>query len=443
MKKSFVSVVSMSLLALLATAQNPVKYSVPTEKEVTGTMERILNYVDESTPAVLVDKTSGQEVTDLKKIDSNTEIKKGKYKLVCYEWGVTYSAMLAAYNVTGDRRYKDYLESRLNFLGNVSPYFDKTRRQRKPVDKQMNRLLAPHSLDDSGALCSAMIKAWLANPKLNVRKMVDRFSDCVLNKQQHLADGTFSRNFPQRNAVWLDDMFMGVPTIAWMGRYTGDAAFYDRAVQMVSCFEKNMFVESAGLFRHGWAEEMTPHRFFPWARANGWAILTMCEVLDALPKDYDGREQVLQLLRKHIAGLAEWQGINGFWHQLVNRPDTYEETSATAIYAYCFAHAVNEGWVDDKAYGPQALLAWRAVESKVNAQGQVEGVCVGTGMGFDPNFYQYRPTDVMAAHGYGPAIWAGAEILRMLRNKHPKMNDAGIHFYDEEIKTDKAIFRVK
>ncbi|MBW3127456.1 hypothetical protein [Hymenobacter profundi] len=42
--------------------------------------------------------------------------------------------------------------------------------------------------------------------------------------------------------------------------------------------------------------------------------------------------------------------------------------------------------------------------TKVNAQGQVEGVCVGTGMGFDPVFYYYRPMNVYAAHGSGQAL---------------------------------------
>ena len=36
----------------------------------------------------------------------------------------------------------------------------------------------------------------------------------------------------------------------------------------------------------------------------------------------------------------------GFWHQLLDRPDSYLETSATAIYAYAIAHGVNQGWLD-------------------------------------------------------------------------------------------------
>jgi len=61
------------------------------------------------------------------------------------------------------------------------------------------------------------------------------------------------------------------------------------------------------------------------------------------------------------------------------------------------------------------VLAWNAVTTKVNAAGEVEDVCVGTGMGFDPAFYYFRPRHVRAAHGYGPVLLAGAEIIALLR----------------------------
>lgn len=431
------------LMLCLRLSAGEVTYGIPVATEVKQTMDRILKYVDRVTPAALVDTRTRRDITREQDINEYSRIKKGNYKLVCYEWGVTYSAMLAAWRITGDAAYKDYLRSRLGFLSTVAPVVDKLRRQKKSVDPQLNRLLAPHSLDDSGALCAAMIKAQSCDPSLRLEALISRLSDCVEHRQSTLPDGTFCRDFPQRNSVWLDDMFMGIPALAWKGRYTGDASYYDRAVRMVSLYRKHSFVEDRRLFRHGWVEAMTPHRFYPWARANGWAMLTLCEVLDALPATHPDREALLALLRLHIEGVSACQGTDGFWHQLLDRPDTYSETSATAIFTYCLAHAVNEGWVNDKAYGPQALLGWQAVASAVNGQGQVEGVCVGTGMGFDPLFYQRRKTDVLAAHGYGPAIWAGAEIIRLLATHHPKVNDGAVEFYDEEIHTDQAIFHVK
>jgi rhamnogalacturonyl hydrolase YesR len=158
-------------------------------------------------------------------------------------------------------------------------------------------------------------------------------------------------------------------------------------------------------------------------------MLAITELLDVLPKDYKNREEILNLLRSHISGIAPLQSGNGFWHQLVDRNDSYFETSATAIFTYCIAHSINKGWIDARAYGPVAVLGWNAVQTKVNAKGEVEGTCVGTGMAFDPAFYYNRPVNVAAAHGYGPVILAGSEIINLMKNYQVVINDAAVMFY--------------
>ena len=154
--------------------------------------------------------------------------------------------------------------------------------------------------------------------------------------------------------------------------------------------------------------------------------MTMVELLDVLPENHPNRAAILELLRGHVRGLMAYQSGSGFWHQLLDRSDSYLETSATAIYTFAFARAINRGWIDALAYAPATLLAWHAVATKVNAQGQVEGTCVGTGMGFDPAFYYHRPTSPFAAHGYGPAILAGAEVIQLLKNKKFEINDSSL-----------------
>ncbi len=84
-----------------------------------------------------------------------------------------------------------------------------------------------------------------------------------------------------------------------------------------------------------------------------------------------------------------------------------------------------------------ALLAWNAVATKVNAKGQVEGTCVGTGMGFDPAFYYYRPVNVFAAHGYGPVLLAGAEVINLLKNYAFDINDSSLQLKLNEGTTNK------
>lgn len=416
-----------------------VGYGVSKAADVKAVMDRVLRYIETETPAELVDKNTGETVVDMKKITADTRLKQGGFRLTSYEWGVTYSGALAAYEATGDNAYKDYVTVRHRLLADMAPYFQKIYEKNKAIDVNVRRVIDPHALDDAGAVCCSMIKATLQGSN-GLRSLIDNYADYIINKEYRLDDGTFARLRPQNNTLWLDDMFMGIPTVAYMGKLTGEARYYDEAARQVLQFASRMWVPEKQLFRHGWVASMEEHPAFHWGRANGWAILTMCEVLDVLPQDHPQRAEIMRLLKAHAAGLARLQHHDGFWHQLLDRNDTYLETSATAIYTYCLAHAVNQGWIDAKVYGPVAQLGWHAVASSINAKGQVEGVCVGTGMGFDPAFYAYRPTHVMAAHGYGPVLLAGAELLNLLKHQHPKSNDSAVMFYDAEVPTDAPIF---
>ena len=417
-----------------------VGYGVSKAEDVKSVMDRVLRYIDAETPAQLVDKNTGEVVSDLKKITADTQLKQGAFRLTSYEWGVTYSGALAAYEATGDEAYRNYVSTRHQLLADIAPYYQKIYAKNKAIDSNIRRIIDPHALDDAGAVCCSMIKSELLSKNSKLRGLIDNYSDYIINKEYRLPDGTFARIRPQNNTLWLDDMFMGIPTVAYMGKLTGETKYFDEAARQVLQFAQRMWVPEKGLFRHGWVESMEEHPAFHWGRANGWAILTMCEVLDVLPQDHPQRPEIMKLLKAHAAGLARLQHHDGFWHQLLDRDDTYLEASATAIYTYCLAHAVNKGWLDAKVYGPVAQLGWHAVASSVNQKGQVEQVCVGTGMGFDPSFYAYRPCHVMAAHGYGPVLWAGAEIIKLLKQQHPKSNDSAVMYYDQEVKTDAPIF---
>ena len=419
-------------------------YGIPSADSVKATIDRVAKYLEAVTPARLTDRKTGQSVADYTKIDANTHIEQGDFRLTSYEWGVTYAAMLTAYKATGDRRYLDYTVSRLRFLADVYPHFRKLKQQGKSIDPLMEKVVAPAALDDAGAVCVSMIKAMKADPTLPLNPLIENYMDYILHHQYRLSDGTLARTRPQFNTLWLDDMFMGIPPIAWYATYKTERSseLMNEAVGQVKKFAGRMWVGDKHLFRHGWVESMDPHPSFFWGRANGWALLTLCEVLDALPSDHAARPMVMRYFQQHLQGLLSYQSGDGFWHQLLDRPDSYEETSATAIYVYCMAHAINQGWIDAKAFGPSALLGWHAVASQVTQGGQVAGVCVGTGMAFDPAFYYYRPVNVYAAHGYGPVILAGAEVIRLINNGIIRMNDSAVHFYKNAPKSTAPIFYV-
>ncbi len=401
-------------------------YGTPETADIKKVLDRVYNYLDAATPAKIVDSKTNNEITNYSNIADNATFAAGDFRLTSYEWGVTYAGMLNVGEATGDSRYTEYTNKRLQLLADVAPYYRKALTNNPEAASPIRSVLKPHALDDAGAVCAAMIKSVRAGNKANLRPLINNFINYISTKEYRLPDGTLARNRPLPNTIWLDDMFMSVPALAQMGKLTGDKKYYDDAVKQVLQFSKRMFNKDKGLYMHGWVQGMHAHPQFHWARANGWGVMTMVELLDVLPKNHPGYNAVLQQLQAHVKGLASYQDGTGFWHQLLDRTDTYLETSATAIYAYSIARAVNRGFIDKLAYAPMAILAWNAVATKVNDKGQVEGTCVGTGMAFDPAFYYYRPVNVFAAHGYGPVLLAGGEILKLLQNFTFEINDSSL-----------------
>jgi unsaturated rhamnogalacturonyl hydrolase len=410
----------------------PVPYVIPTPATVKLVLDRVFNYLDSVTPPQFINRNTGAVVNDISAPDTNIIFKPGDFRLTSYEWGVTYSGMLQAGEATGDKKFSDYTKKRMELLANAAPAFrslyQKTPRNSNPLRQMLN----PRALDDAGAMCAAMIKLLGAGGSATtLRPIIDNYINYVFTREYRFSDGTIARNRPQKNTLWLDDLYMAIPAIAQMGKLTGDKKYFDDAVKQVRLYSDRMFNTDLNVYMHGWVESMKVHPEFHWARANGWALMAMTELLDVLPETHPGRLDVLVQFNKHVKGLAYFQTGKGFWHQLLDKNDSYLETSATAIYTYCIARGINKGWMDAKTYGPMCLLGWNAVATKVNATGQVEGTCVGTGMAFDPAFYYYRPVNVYAAHGYGPVLLAGAEVTNLLNKYSFEFNDSSIQLKEK------------
>lgn len=416
------------------TPNYPTPYQPATAQSIEATLQRVHAYLEQAAPLRVVDGATGSEVSNLKKLPELAALDRTDLLILTYEWGVTYSGMLLAADITGDARYRKYTHERLAGIATLAANAKKHLAADGSVPAvahgmSLRSIVKPRTLDDSGSMCAAMIKAHRAGVGDDLRPWIDNYVQFVSGTQFRLADGTLARNRPMPESLWLDDLYMSVPCLAQAGKLTGDNRYFDDAAKQILQFSERMFMKERGLFMHGWVQGMQPHPVFHWARANGWATMAMVELLEVLPENHPARARILEIYRTHAAGLAAAQGHAGLWHQLLDRRESYQETSASAMFVYALARGVNRGWLDARAFGPAVSLGWNAVTTKVNAKGQVEGTCVGTGMGWDPMFYMYRPVHVLAAHGYGPVFLAGAEMIALLRARADTVvNDGGVQF---------------
>ncbi len=85
------------------------------------------------------------------------------------------------------------------------------------------------------------------------------------------------------------------------------------------------------------------------------------------------------------------------------------------MFTYAIAKGINEGWISH-VYGPVALTGWNALKTSVLKNGAVDGTCEGTTFAHDNTYYYNRGASIYATHGYGPLLYAGAEMIRLLQN---------------------------
>jgi rhamnogalacturonyl hydrolase YesR len=415
----------------------PTPYELATVEQIRAVVDRVHAYAVEAAPVRVINADTGEAAPDLDELPANVALARTDLQIITYEWGVTYAGMMLLSQITGDPRFNQYTDERVTAIAKVAAH---ARANLKPGTTHANfprpvhgiwlrGTLLPGRLDDAGAMCAALIKAERAGlGSKTLKPWFENWLGWVSTKQFRLTDGTLARNRPLPNTLWLDDLYMSVPCLAQAGKLTGDRKYYDDAAKQILQFADRMFVKQKGLFMHAWAQDMEHHPAFHWARANGWAIMAMAELLDVLPENHASRPKVLALFKAHAAGLAAQQGHAGLWHQLLDRRESYEETSSSAMFVFAMARGVNRGWLDARAFGPAIAIGWNAVAKKVNAKGQVESVCVGTGVGWEPMFYMYRPTHLLAAHGYGPVLLAGAEMIELRKRPDAGIHDGGMHF---------------
>jgi rhamnogalacturonyl hydrolase YesR len=224
-----------------------------------------------------------------------------------------------------------------------------------------------------------------------------------------LADRQWER--PDTNGLsdqtrfWIDDMYMITILQVQAFRATGDKVYLDRAaLEMVAYLDK--LQQPNGLFYHG-----ANFPFF-WGRGDGWIAAGMPELLSELPPDHPKRARIMEGYKKMMAALLKYQDTDGMWHQLIDHPGSYKETSCTAMFTFAFITGVKKGWLTDPAYATAARKGWLGLQTYIDADGMLDKVCVGTGQENSLQFYLTRPTQKGNTHGQAPLLWCAVALLR-------------------------------
>jgi rhamnogalacturonyl hydrolase YesR len=206
---------------------------------------------------------------------------------------------------------------------------------------------------------------------------------------------------------WVDDMYMVGSLQAQSYKSTLDKVYLDRAALTLKVYCDSLQRDN-GLFFH---REDVP---FYWGRGNGWAAAALTEVLMVLPEDHEHYHSLLGSYKKMMASLKDFQGEDGMWHQLLDYPDSYPETSCTGMFLFAMASGLNKELLPESEYKVTVIKAWNALASYVNDKGKTQNVCIGTNARNSEWHYLKRLRKTGDFHGQAAVLWASAAMAELM-----------------------------
>jgi rhamnogalacturonyl hydrolase YesR len=204
---------------------------------------------------------------------------------------------------------------------------------------------------------------------------------------------------------WVDDMYMITIVQVQAFRATGDHKYLDRAATEMAAYLDKL-QQPNGLFFHA------PDVPFFWGRGNGWFAAGMSELLRDLPHDHPHHARIERGYQTMMAALLRYQPPAGAWRQLIDRDDSWPETSGTGMFAFGLISGVRTGRLNAATYGAAARRAWIALAGYVDQNNDVTSVCEGTNKKNDLQYYLLRKRRTGDFHGQAPLLWTAAALLR-------------------------------
>ncbi|MDN4501092.1 glycoside hydrolase family 88 protein [Alteromonadaceae bacterium BrNp21-10] len=257
-----------------------------------------------------------------------------------------------------------------------------------------------------------------------------------LAEQPRTSEGAFWHKKKYTGQLWLDGVYMGMPYLAEYSAMFEDGHSFDEVVREFELTRKYLRDAESGLYYHAWdelkkqdwADKQTGLSPEFWGRGMGWLAMALVDVLDYIPAENTAQRKVLlDMIAEVAVSLKNVQDEStGAWWQIMDKPNAtanYFESSATAMFTYFYAKAINKGYLDS-SYKDAALKAYQALISEfslVHADGTVSmtNQCYVAGLGFGRNgsyhYYMSEPVWQNDIKGNFAYIVASIEVSNLLK----------------------------
>jgi alpha-L-fucosidase 2 len=238
--------------------------------------------------------------------------------------------------------------------------------------------------------------------------------------------------------MWLDGLYMASPFLARYAREMDEPAIFDDVVQQLVLMDEVAYDAEDQLFYHAWDEARAQPWADPetglsanyWSRSIGWYGMALVDVMEFLPRDHPGFPILQEILVRWALGVQRWQEAEtSLWWQVTDagdRPGNYLEGTASSMFLYVLAKALNHDWLPKNVFAPTLEAAWQGLHDHLldlDAEGRLNLMqcCRVAGLSDtrDGSFAYYLSEPIIAndLKGVGPLIRAGVELEEYFNSK--------------------------
>lgn len=222
---------------------------------------------------------------------------------------------------------------------------------------------------------------------------------------------------------WVDALHMAMPSFTRIGALRQDTNYW---VKMYALYNHTRRVQGGGLYDTGHELWYRDDGFTPssgkvspnglpvfWSRGDGWAYAAHAKVLAVLPPTDKRAAEYRANLQGVSRSLLAVQRSDGFFNPNLGDPDHLpgKESSGTALFCYGLAFAIGQGIVDRDTCLPVLARAWNGlVADAVHPDGLLGWV---QGVGYEPESSQPITYDSTADFGVGAFLLAGSAVAEL------------------------------
>jgi hypothetical protein len=238
--------------------------------------------------------------------------------------------------------------------------------------------------------------------------------DDLTNRVPVLPDGSLGRHLWRwkSNCLQIDDAYMVIPYWARKAKTFGEPEHLERAIKETLSYHKHLWNEEDRLMHCMWVAKTGKNDAHYWGRGNGWFVMAITDVMAFSPDTHPQYETVLDVYNRVMAGLMTRQGKDGLWHQVLDHPESYTETSCSGMFTFSLLRGFNKGWLPPEAR-EAGLNGWAGLQTKLTEDNQLKDVCPATGMNPSLKHYLERPRVTHDLHGIGPYLLSAGEVLKL------------------------------